>query len=181
MKNHLALLRGVNVGGNKKVAMADLRACVAAIGFQEPRTLLQSGNLAFRSNGKSDDATLETLLEAEVFERLGLKTVFIVRTVEEWAKVIARNPFTDEAATTPSRLVVMFCRTAPTADAVQGLYPGIVGGERIHADGRHLYATFPDGISNSPMSNILMSARFSRHATGRNWNTVTKLGAMAGS
>lgn len=180
MKTHIALLRGVNVGGNKKVAMADLRAFVGALGFQEPRTLLQSGNLVFRSDGQRDNGALETFLDEQAAEHLGLRTKFLVRTVSEWAEVIARNPFPEAARTHPGRLLVVFFREPPTFEAVQTLRGAMIASERIHPDGKQLYASLPDGIGDSKMAAVLVSPRFSKEATGRNWNTVFKLGALAG-
>ena len=179
MTRYLVLLRGVNVGGNRKVAMADLRKFVEAIGFKEARTLLQSGNLVFRSDGKRDELALAALLEEQAAKRLGLCTWFLVRSVDEWSEVIARNPFPEEAKSIPSRFLVMFFREAPTVEAVESVRAFAVGGERIHPDGRQLYALFPDGAGNSKMANVLMGSRFSKHCTGRNWNTVLKLGALA--
>ena len=180
MKTHIALLRGVNVGGNRKVAMADLRKFVEAIGFKEARTLLQSGNLVFRSDGKRDDLALAALLEEQAAKRLGLCTWFLVRSMDEWSEVVARNPFPQEAQTMPSRFLVMFFRETPGAEAVESMRAFAVGGERIHPDGRQLYAVFPDGIADSKLANVLIGARFAKLATGRNWNTVLKLGALAG-
>lgn len=178
MPIHLALLRGVNVGGNKKLPMADLCAFVEELGFNDARTLLQSGNLVFRSDGGRTDAALESFLEAEAAKRLGLSTVFLLRTAQEWAEIIACNPFPEEAAKDPSHLVVMFLRVPPPTDALEKLRAVAVGAERIHPDGRHLYAIFPHGIGDSKLSAALMGPRFSPHATGRNWNTVRKMAAM---
>ena len=179
MKTHIALLRGVNVGGNKKVAMADLRTFVESIGFKDARTLLNSGNLVFRSDGKRDDLALEVFLEEQTAKRLGLSTWFLVRSAPEWAEVIARNPLVAEATAMPSRFLVMFFRQPPTAEAMQTLRAAVSGSEIIHADGKQLYASLPDGILDSKLTNALMGARFSKLTTGRNWNTVLKLGALA--
>ena len=181
MKTHLALLRGVNVGGNKMVAMADLRAFVESLGFREARTLLQSGNLVFRSDGQRDDRALAAYLEEQAARRLGLATWFLVRSVAEWSEIIARNPFPEAAESMPGRLLVMFFRESPTPEALEGLRAAATASERIHSDGKQLYLTFPDGSGNSKMGNILLGARFSKHGTSRNWNTVLKLGALAGA
>ena len=178
MKTHIALLRGINVGGNKKLPMADLRAFVETLGFTGAQTLLQSGNLVFRSEGKSDEAALEIFLEGEASQHLALSTTFILRTADEWSEVVARNPFPDAAKTDPSHLLVMFFREAPTVSAVELLRATLIGAERIHSDGRQLYATFPHGAGNSKAANLLMNPCFAKYATGRNWNTVLKLGAM---
>ena len=180
MKTHIALLRGVNVGGNKKVAMADLRTFVEASGFREARTLLQSGNLVFRSDGKRDDLALAAFLEEQAAKCLGLSTWFLVRSVAEWAEVIARNPFPEAARTLPSGFLVVFFREAPSAEAMEALRVAAVGSEVLHLDGKHLYAFLPHGIVDSKMGKILLGARFGKLATGRNWNTVLKLGALAG-
>src|SRR5580704_15373637 len=104
---HIALLRGVNVGGHRTVAMSDLRDLITDLGFSDARTLLQSGNLVFRGNG-SGGAALEQLLETEAAKRLGLEADFLIRSAEEWKDVVARNPFPKEAERDPSHLVVVF-------------------------------------------------------------------------
>src|SRR5476651_1655499 len=96
MTTHVALLRGINVGGNRKVSMADLKGFLGELGFENPRTLLQSGNAVFGSSTRSG-AALEGFLESQAAKRLGLETLFLVRTAAEWAEIIARNPFPAEA------------------------------------------------------------------------------------
>src|SRR5213595_2605991 len=112
MAVQIALLRGINVGGHKPVAMSDLRAFLTDLGFGDARSLLQSGNLVFTSEALAG-AALEQLLEAEAEKWLGLQTDFIVRSQEEWASVIADNPFGDEARRDPGHLLVMALKDAP--------------------------------------------------------------------
>jgi uncharacterized protein (DUF1697 family) len=175
---HIALLRGVNVGGNKMVAMSDLRDLLAKLGFADARTLLQSGNLVFRSDARTG-AALERLLEAEAKKRLGIEADFLVRTAKEWKAVIARNPFPAEAERDPSRLVVTFLRDAPDEPAVESLRSAIVGPEVVRADGRHLYVVYPNGMGRSKLTHALLEKRLGTRGTARNWNTVLKLGALA--
>src|ERR1700691_6060260 len=99
---HIALLRGVNVGGHRAVAMSDLRDLITDLGFSDARTLLQSGNLVFRGDGRTS-AALEQLLETEAAKRLGLQADFLVRSADEWKDVVARNPFPKEAERDPRR------------------------------------------------------------------------------
>ncbi|MFY9825452.1 MAG: DUF1697 domain-containing protein [Thermoanaerobaculia bacterium] len=145
MTTHIALLRGVNVGGNKMVAMADLRALLTELGFTEPRTLLQSGNLVFRSEALTG-ADLERLLDAETEKRLGLKTEFFVRTPEEWQAAVESNPFPDEAERDPGRLIVMFLKKAPGVEEVKALQGAVTGREVVRAAGRQAYMVYPDGM-----------------------------------
>jgi uncharacterized protein (DUF1697 family) len=165
MQIHIALLRGVNVGGARKLAMAELKAWAAAIGLREPRTLLQSGNLVFGS--AVTGAELEAMLEREAAARLGLDTEFVTRTAAEWADVVARNPFPEAAARDPAHLLVTFCK-APVADLkVTGQTI-----ERVAVDGREVFVEYPVNVGDSRL-------RLSARGTARNWNTVLKLAAMA--
>ena len=179
MTTHIALLRGINVGGKVKIAMADLRAMLAELKFGDPRSLLNSGNLVFRSD-ELRGADLERLLEAETETRLGLKTDFFVRAPEEWKELIAGNPFPDEAEREPGHLVVLFLKQAPDAGAVEALQSTIAGREVVRAVGRQAYITYPDGIGDSRLTLAVIEKKLGSRGTGRNWNTVLKLGAMAG-
>jgi uncharacterized protein (DUF1697 family) len=178
MTTYIGLLRGVNVGGRKSIAMAGLRAMLADLGFEEPRTLLQSGNVVFRSDAGSA-ADLELLLETETAKRLGLSTTYFVRTAEEWREVIAGNPFPEEAAREPGRLLVVALKEAPDGGAVGALREAISGPEVVEAIGRHLYAVYPAGIGRSKLTLDLIERRLGTRGTGRNWNTVLKLGALS--
>lgn len=178
MTAYIALLRGINVGGKKKIAMADLRALAEELGFENPRTLLQSGNLVFGLAG-ADPAALEAQLEQAIEQRLGLDVTVMVRTADEWDAVIAANPFPDEAVHMPNRLLVTALRDAPSAQAVDALRAGITGPERVHVDGRHLYIFYGEGMADSKLSNNVMESRLKTRGTARNWNTALKLAALA--
>ncbi len=102
MSLYIALLRGVNVGGHGKVAMADLKTMLADMGFAEPRSLLQSGNLVFGAQRAKPEA-LETWLHKEISARFDLKTELFVRSPEAWDDLVAGNQFTAEAKTDPGR------------------------------------------------------------------------------
>jgi uncharacterized protein (DUF1697 family) len=179
MTIHIALLRGINVGGKAKVSMADLRAMLADLKFEDPRSLLNSGNLLFRSD-KLTGADLEGLLEAETETRFGLKTDFFVRTPEEWKAAIAGNLFPDEALSDPGHLVTMFLKKAPEAKDVEALQAAILGRETVRAAGRQAYLYYPDGIGDSKLTINVIEKKLGSRGTGRNWNTVLKLGALAG-
>lgn len=176
MAINVALLRGINVGGNNKVAMSDLRGLLAKLGLKDTQSLLQSGNLVFRSDARSGD--LEQLLEAEAEKRLGLRTEFFVRTADEWRAVIARNPFRAAAQGDPSHLLVVFLKDAPDAKRVGALQAAITGPERVLAEGRQTYITYPAGIGGSRLTAGVIDRMLGARCTGRNWNTVLKLGAL---
>lgn len=176
MTRHVALLRGVNVGGNNPVAMAELRAMFETLGLENPRTLLQSGNVVFDSPRKAD--ALKALLEAETQKRFGFATRYLLRTAAEWQAMIAANPFPDVAKRDPGRFVLFLLADKASASALKTLAQSIVGNEKIHGAGTHLYATFPDGQARSKLTANLIDAKLETVCTGRNWNTVLKLGAL---
>jgi uncharacterized protein (DUF1697 family) len=178
MTTHIALLRGINVGGHKKVAMSGLRDFVEGLGFDDVRTLLQTGNLVFRGSARTG-AALERLLEIEAAKRLDLQTDFVVRSDTELGAIIAHNPFPSEAKRDPSHLVVQFMKDAPPAAAVKALQAAIKGPETVRAIGKQLYVVYPAGIGRSKLTAKLIEDKLRTRATGRNWNTVLKLAALA--
>jgi uncharacterized protein (DUF1697 family) len=180
MTTFIALLRAVNLAGHNKVGMADLRALMADLGLQDPRTLLQSGNLVFGSDGKTA-AQLEALLEAEAGKRLGLDTPFFVRSAREWKALIAANPFVAEAKADPGHLVVVCLKQAPPPKNVAALQAAITGREVVKAQGRQAYIVYPDGIGHSRVTGALIDRKLGTPGTGRNWNTVLKLAARVGA
>ncbi len=173
----VALLRGINVGGRNQVAMADLRSLVSALGFADVQSVLQSGNLVFRADGKGG-AKLEPQLAAEARKRLGLVTEFFVRTAAEWEDVLADNPFRDEAKRDPARLVAVFLKEAPGSAAVKALQAAIRGREVVRASGKQAYITYPDGQGTSKLTNALIEKHLGTRGTARNWNTVLRLAEL---
>lgn len=177
MSAQIALLRAVNVGGIK-VSMADLRALIIDLGFDDVRTLLNSGNAVFRSKSNTG-ADLENLLETEFAKRAGRPTEFFVRTDEEWKSIIARNPMTGEARRDPGHLLLVVLKRAPTNQEVDALRSAIVGPELVEADGKQAYIYYPAGVGQSKLTAKLIEKNLGSPGTGRNWNTVLKLAAMA--
>ena len=179
MTTYLAFLRAVNVGGTGAIAMADLKTWLAKLGFAEPRTLLQSGNLVFGSTG-AGGFDLEQFLETEAKKAFGLETDFIVRTAAEWKQVVAKNPFPDAAKDDPSHLVAIILKTTPTAPQAKALQSAIKGSEVARVVDRQVYVTYPDGIGRSRLTLPVIEKALGTRGTGRNWNTVLKMAALAG-
>lgn len=178
MTTHIGLLRAVNLAGRNKIGMADLRALLATLGMQDVRTLLQSGNVVFRSDVHTP-TQLERLLENAAATRLGVETDFFVRTAADWKTVIAGNPFPKEADRDPGHLLVVFLKEAPDPEDVRALQRAITGREVVRAKGRHAYIVYPDGVGRSRLTSALMERKLGTRGTARNWNTVLKVGALA--
>ncbi len=179
MDVYIGLLRAVNLGAHNKIAMSDLRDLLAGVGMKDARSLLQSGNLVFRSDASTTEK-LEELLQDAAAKRLGLKTDFFVRSARDWKAIVAANPFPAEAKRDPSHLVVMFLKEAPSRASVTALQKVISGREVVRARGREAFITYPDGIGRSRLTTSLIEKTLGTRGTGRNWNTVVKLGVLAG-
>jgi uncharacterized protein (DUF1697 family) len=178
MSRVVALLRAVNLPSHQKVCSAQLKGLAADLGFDDAQTLLNSGNLVFGAGAQKADA-LEKRLEAESARRLGLATDYFVRTAGDLERLVSTNPFPKAARDDPSHLVVLFLKTPPTPAALRSLRAAIVGRELVEADGRHAFAQYPDGIGESKLTNKLIEKHLGSVCTGRNWNTVLKLLALA--
>lgn len=177
MTTQIALLRGVNLAGRRTVAMAGLRECVGGLGFDRVRTLLQSGNLVFGCDGPRG-AALEALLEGEFCKRLKLQTDVIVRPAAQWRKLVAGNPFVNEAKADPSHLLAMVAKRPVTPKAFAALQAAVAaagGREAAGEAGGQVYLFFPDGIGRSRVRTPLIERALGTPVTGRNWNTVLKL------
>lgn len=180
MMRYIALLRAINLAGKNTVAMSDLRQLVAAIGLRDPRTLLQSGNVVFGGDRRSA-VQLERDLRTAGVRHLRMDIEFFVRTAAEWASVIDANPFPREAKTDPGRLIVVFLQQAPDDSAAADLRKKIVGREVVRVRGREAYITYPDGMGRSKLTSALIERTLGTRGTARNWNTVVKLGEIAGA
>jgi uncharacterized protein (DUF1697 family) len=175
---YIALLRGINVGGNKLVAMAELRKLCGELGLEGVTTLLQSGNVVFRSAGRTA-AQLESLLVAEIAQRFGMNVDVFVRSSLDWKEIVASNPFLEDAASDPSHLVVVFLHDPVDETALQAVRNAVAGRETFQALGDHLYVVYPDGIGPSKLPKTPGWNKLVGHGTARNWNTVLKLATIA--
>jgi uncharacterized protein (DUF1697 family) len=177
MTRHVALLRGINVGGRGLIAMSDLRAMLGQLGMDDCQTLLQSGNVVLGSPRQAGER-LEQWLERETAKRLGVACDYVVRSAKEWWTIIAKNPFPAAAKADPSHLLVMCLKDAPAKAALAELTAAIQGPEQLRAVGRELYLVYPAGIAKSKLSGALIERKLKTRGTARNWNTVLKLAAM---
>lgn len=180
MSDSVGLLRAVNVGGQGAVPMAGLRTELTRRGFEEVRTLLQSGNLVFRTP-KDSGVKVELRLEDAIDEGFGFRTVAFVRSATEWSGILRHNPFPKEAAADPARLILVCLKTNPALPALATLRSAIRGRELVELRGRELYAVYPDGMGTSRLTMTVLESKLGTRATARNWNTVTKIAALAGA
>ena len=166
----MALLRGVNVGGHRRVPMADLRAGLTGAGLADVRTYLQSGNAVF-TGGPDDEGEVAQLVQSVVAGTCGVDTDVVVRSGAELSDVVARNPW-PERASSPKLLHVLFLSAVP--DEVRTDRVGEL--EEVAADGREVWVFYGAGAGGSRLRLDAPGAV----ATARNWTTVAALAAMSG-
>jgi uncharacterized protein (DUF1697 family) len=165
----VALLRGVNVGGHRRVPMAELRQGLAAAGLTGVHTYLQSGNAVFRSD-LSDADEVAALVREVVAQTCAVDTDVVVRTHAELADVVARNPWPDRAAA-PKLLHVLFLSAA--SGAVRASRVG--ADEEVAVDGREVWVWYGAGAGRSKLQVQAPEVV----VTARNWSTVTALAQMS--
>lgn len=178
MAKSICLLRAVNVGG-RQVKMDPLKAMADDLGFTEARTLLASGNLVLDAS-KLSSGRLSATLEAEFRKRFGFHAEFICRTAREWRALMDGCPFPGEAATRGNRLLCLVSQGSPARDVVGSLEALAADGERVARHGDDVWIAFTDeGMARSKLASARAMKAFGVPVTGRNWNTVEKLGALA--
>lgn len=176
LAGRIILFRGMNTGG-VRAPVSELRAMAADMGLQSPRTLLASGNLVVDSDRASE--VLERDIETAMERRFSLKIAAIVRTPEQWAGLIAANPFAREASAHPSRVLAMVMKDGIKGGALEACRALAEGGEAVEAGQGVLYFWFPHGQGQSAIFRKA-TPRMLGMGTGRNWNTVLKLADMVG-
>ena len=177
MPSYIALLRGVNVGGNL-LKMERVREVCAELGLKNARTYVQSGNVVFEAQGTAGQwaGRLERKLEGET----RLPVTVMVKTAAELEKVIAGNPFLKERGIDRARLHVTFLQRAPEPSTVARLDALQAGSDRFHRVGKEIYLHCPSGYGRSKLANNAIEKVLSIRTTTRNWNTVLRLGEMCG-
>lgn len=156
--------------------MADLRARLADAGLDDPRTYLQSGNVVVRSDEQPD--ALAQRAQHLISEHFQLSVGVVVRTRNELAEVVARDPFAGEEVV-EKLYQVTFLANEPPAGLVDQLAKLAVGGERFVADGRSWYVHYPAGIARSKLATRIAARNLGVLATARNWTTVRSLLELA--
>lgn len=192
MASHVALLRGINVGGRNKVPMADLREVVTSLGHTGVSTYIQSGNVLF-STAEDDTAKLAAALESAIEDRFGIWSSVVVLSRDELARVLAANPYPDEP--NPRMVHVVFLNGSPPRDLLDRITAAesaaAAKGSRdtvqlaAQSAGQALFLHTPDGFGTSELAQnvlkILASPKKSKPglaATARNWATASKLLSM---
>jgi uncharacterized protein (DUF1697 family) len=175
---YIAMLRGINVSGQKLVRMERLRESCTALGFRSIATYVQSGNIVFLGGKRSPSSLSKTIGQA-ILRDLGFDVPVLVRTSGEMSDLIDRNPFLKQKGIDPSKLYVTFLLETPPKSALKNLERLSGEPDRFHIGRQEIYLYCPGGYGRTKLSNTAFEKALSVRATTRNWKTVNTLFEMA--
>lgn len=173
----VALLRGINVGGNRKILMPELCALATKVGLTEVRHYINSGNIVFDA-GKLKPDQVVSLLEQAIEKHFGFQVDVIVRIATQWKKYAAGSPFPDAAKERPNLLMLGLCKDRCNTNIAAQLSERASQGERIEPVGDAIWVDFVAGIGKSKLTPAFFDKAAGSPVTMRNWNTVQKLEEM---
>lgn len=185
---YIALLRGINVGGNTMIKMAELKTSFEELGFANVATYINSGNLAFdhemqkpaRSKGTSAlaaESHIVAMLESAIEKRFGKQIPVMVREQADIARIIANNPF-DGQFESHKEMHVLFLKEEMPEDKLDQLLAAAPDGERFAAIGREIYCHLKLGVTDSLLGKGFIDKKLKVPFTARNWRTVEKLAVL---
>lgn len=175
MNTFIALLRGINVSGQKKILMADLRELLTAMGFGEVRSYIQSGNLVFTSDGTQRQ--IEAKIKEGIHEHYGWEVPVLVRTSDEIAQALHNCPFAEEKM---KKSYFTLFQERPEDDLMSTFREMSFPREEFVIDPNCLYYYCEAGYGKAKMTNKLIEQKLKTRVTTRNYNTLTKLVELAG-
>ena len=178
-RTHVALLRGINVGGKNKLPMKELAALFAAEGCESVETYIQSGNVLF-SLPPTRAKGLSARIPAAIRRRFGFEVPVVIRSGEELTTVPDRNPFLAHSVASGhaaglAALHVAFLAEAPGEAERVSLDPGRSPPDAFAVVGREVYLHLPNGVARTKLTNAYLDRQLRTVSTLRNWNTVLKL------
>jgi uncharacterized protein (DUF1697 family) len=176
MPTYVALLRGINLGPNKRVKMDALRKSFESLGLRNVQTYIQSGNVAFKA-GKTSSAALGKKIEARIVKDFGFSALTILRSQEELGKVVAMNPFKQHEVN-PAWLHVIFLAEAPEAAVLKQLEGLTKSPDKSCCLGQEIYLHLPNGYAHSSLLHNPLERKLLTRATTRNWRTVNNVYQM---
>jgi uncharacterized protein (DUF1697 family) len=177
MQTHIALLRGINVGGKNMLPMKQLAAFFGELGAGNARTYIQSGNVVFELPSDVAVRELGQRMEGLIKEQFGVTTPIVLRTAQELTVVLSGNPFMEQGVS-EGELFVMFLKDEPTAEAIAGLDPLRSPVDQFIVQGREVYLSLRSAASTK-LTNAYFDSRLKTIGTSRNWRTVKTLCEMA--
>jgi uncharacterized protein (DUF1697 family) len=177
MPIYIAMLRGINVGGHKKIKMDQLRASFEALGFDSVKTYIQSGNVVFKT-AKASTSGLSKRIEERILKDFGFSASVISRTSDEMESTIANNPFLNQPGIDPEKLHITFLSDAPAPAAMKKLADLTAAPDLCRFLGKEIHFYLPNGVSQSVLMKSPVDRILAVVTTTRNWKTVNSIHQM---
>lgn len=178
MNRKIALLRGINVGGKRKLPMVELRKMLEKLGFSEVETYIQSGNVAFNASADADNSKIEGQVEKAIESEFGYDVPVIIRTAEEIEEAIKQNPYYEEGCDIKP-LHLTFLNSIPSKEALQKTTSYTFKTDKFEIIGKNVYLYCPENYHKTKLTNSFFEKNLKVKASNRNWRTVLKLNEMA--
>ncbi|MFL7869204.1 MAG: DUF1697 domain-containing protein [Anaerolineales bacterium] len=175
MQTYISMLRGINVSGQKKIRMADLKSMYETLGFGNIQTYVQSGNVVFESN-EEDLAKLRQSIEAQIEGTFGFSVPVLIRTADDFKRIIENHPFKDEEAI---RVLVTFLYEHPEQSKLDELSDYKDKVDHFEIGEQEIFLFCPGGYGKTKLSNTFFEKKLELIATTRNWKSVNALYQMA--
>ena len=173
MTKFVAILRGINVGGRRKLPMSDLKELFQNLGYFEVKTYIQSGNVIF--SAEAEEKEIEKAVENAIFEAFNFEVPVICRSAEEFKQSASKNPFFEDAAVEIERLHLTFLKELPEQTKVEKLKEYNFYPDEFLVSEKDIYIYCSGKYSDSKLSNSFFENKLKVPATTRNWKTVLKL------
>jgi uncharacterized protein (DUF1697 family) len=181
MAKYILILRGINVGANRKVPMADLKVLCAKLRLQNLQTYIQSGNVVFELPQPESVSELENRLQKAFTETFGFDIPVIVRTIQEIEESITNNPFLKEKDVDVDKLHLTFLKEEPSPELLEKTKALQFLPDRFEIIGRDVFVYCENGYGRTKITNDFFEKKLKVQSTTRNWKTVMKLHEMINS
>ena len=174
MITYVALLRGINVSGQKIIKMVDLKETFQRLGFENVQTYIQSGNVIFGSDN-THQKELVRIIESAIFLDYNFDVPVLVIPVLKMKKIVARNPFKQKGITELKKLHVTFLEKEPGEDLINEISTDPNSEDEFHVAGKTVYLHCPNGYGKTKLNNNYFESTLKMRATTRNWKSVEKI------
>jgi len=175
MQTYISFLRGVNMTGHNSIKMTDLSALYKNLGFSDPETYIQSGNVIFSSVNELAVPDIAFKIEKAILERFEYYVPVMIRTVEEMGKLLSVNPFLDEENFEPSKMAVILLYENPSEAQIQKVINIEYPPDKFKISGSEIFIYCPNGFGRTKLYTNFFEKKMGVTGTARNWKTVTTI------
>ncbi|MCT4646937.1 MAG: DUF1697 domain-containing protein [Carboxylicivirga sp.] len=177
MTKYIALLRGINIGGRRKIIMSDLRKLLQSQGFDNVQTYIQSGNIVFDCNQDNISSLADKIANA-IQQEFGFEVPVLVRSTDDWNKMINSNPYYLQKDVPIEKLHVTMLKTPVPKEQIDACAASVAGNDVWHAHGQDIFICCHGPYHQTKLGNTFFEKKLKTEATTRTWKTVLKIAEM---